>query len=144
MQAALIGTKDGQKAQQQLAAKADPKQKDFTNRQNEIAQLEDQLRKGGALMNDASREELARKIDDKKKRLQRDTQDAEEELQNEQQQLLQSLGQKLLAVIDKYAADHQYTLVLDDSNPSTPVLFTAAAIDITKDIEALYDAGKPQ
>lgn len=46
MQTAILGTKDGQKASQQLMAKVDPKRKEFTTRQNEIAQLEQQLEKG--------------------------------------------------------------------------------------------------
>jgi outer membrane protein len=139
MQGALAGTKDGQKALQELDAKFAPKKKEFDTRQNEVAQLQDQYNKGGTVMNDEKRNQLARDIDEKKKRLQRDMQDAEEELQSEQQRLVQSLAQRLMAVVEKYAKDNGYSMILDDSSPSTPVLWASSGIDITHDIIALYD-----
>lgn len=139
IQGAIVGTKDGQKATAELDAKAAPKKKEFDARQNEIAQLQDQYNKSGSVMSDDKRQQLARDIDEKKKRLERDMQDANEELQGEQQRLLQTLGQRMMAVIEKYAKDNGYTMILDVSNPQTPVLYASSAIDITQDIIALYD-----
>ncbi len=139
VQGAIVGTKDGQKASQELDAKFTPRKKEFDNRQAEITQLQDQYNKGGTVMNEDKRQQLARDIDEKKKRLQRDMQDAQDELQGEQQKLLQGLGQRMMAVIEKYAKDNGYTMILDVSNPNTPVLYASSAIDITQDIVALYD-----
>ena len=139
VQGAIVGTKDGQKASQELDTKFTPKKKEFDTRQNEIAQLQDQYNKGGNLMSDDKRNQLARDIDEKKKRLERDMQDANEELQSEQQRVLQGLGQRMMAVITKYASDNGYSMILDVSNPNTPVLYAATGIDITQDIIALYD-----
>ncbi|MBV8073712.1 MAG: OmpH family outer membrane protein [Acidobacteriaceae bacterium] len=139
VQGAIVGTKDGQKASQQLDAKFAPKKKEFDSRQAEIAQLQDQYNKGGTVMSEDKRQQLARDIDEKKKRLERDMQDANEELQGDQQRLLQSLGQRMMAVIEKYAKDNGYTMILDVSNPQTPVLYASSGIDITQDIVALYD-----
>ena len=139
VQGAIVGTKDGQKASQALDTKFAPKKKDFDTRQAELAQLQDQYNKGGNLMSEDKRNQLARDIDEKKKRLERDTQDAQEELQGEQQRLLQSLGQRMMAVIEKYAKDNGYTMILDVSSPNTPVLYASSGIDITGDIVALYD-----
>src|SRR5579863_7284885 len=72
MQGALAGTKDGQKASQELESKFSPKQKEFETRRNEIAQLQDQYNKGGTVMSEDKRNQLAREIDEKKKRLDRD------------------------------------------------------------------------
>ncbi|MBV9760087.1 MAG: OmpH family outer membrane protein [Acidobacteriaceae bacterium] len=139
IQGALVGTKDGQKASQELDTKFMPKKKEFDTRQNEITQMQDQYNKGGAVMSEDKRNQMARDIDEKKKRLQRDMQDAEEELQGEQQRLLQGLGQRMMAVIEKYAKDNGYTIVLNVSDPNTPVLYASSAIDITQDIISLYD-----
>ncbi len=139
VQGAIVGTKDGQKASQQLETKFNPKKKEFDTRQNEISQLQDQYNKGGTVMAEDKRNQLARDIDEKKKRLQRDMQDANEELQGEQQRVLQGLGQRMMAVIEKYAKDNGYTLILDVSNPNTPVLYASSATDITQDIVQLYD-----
>ena len=45
----------------------------------------------------------------------------------------------MMVVIDKYARDNGYTLILDVSSPQTPVLYASNTIDITKDIIELYD-----
>lgn len=140
VQGAIVGTKDGQKASQALEQKFSPRQKDFQSRNADVTQLEDQLNKGGNLMSEEKRAQLVRDIDEKKRRLQRDAQDAQEELNTEQQKLLQDVGQRMMAVIEKYAKDNAYTVILDVSNQSTtPVLYASSAIDITQDIIALYD-----
>lgn len=139
VQGAIVGTKDGQKASQQLTTQFAPKQKDVQTRQTEITQEEDQLRKGGNLMSEDKRNQMARDIDEKKKRLERDVQDDQEELQQAQQKALQGLGQRMMAVIEKYAKDNGYTMILDVSNPNTPVLYASSGIDITQDIVSLYD-----
>ncbi len=139
IQGAIVGTKDGQKASQELDAKFVPKNKEFQNRQSEITQLQDQLTKGGTVMAEDKRNQLARDIDEKKKRLERDMQDAEEDLRGEQQKVLSSLGQRMMAVIEKYAKDNGFSLILDVSNQNTPVLYASSGIDITQDIVSLYD-----
>ncbi len=139
VQNAIVGTKDGQKASAELDSKVAPKKKEFDARQSEIAQLQDQYNKGGNLMSEDARNQLARQIDEKKKRLERDVQDAQEEMQAEQQRLLQGLSQRVMAVVEKYAKDNGFSVILDDSNPNTPVIWASTAIDITQDIIALYD-----
>jgi outer membrane protein len=143
IQGAIVGTKDGMKASQELDTKFVPKKKEFDTRQSEIAQLQDQYNKGGTVMAEEKRNQLAREIDEKKKRLERDTQDAEEDLKGEQQKVLQGLGQRMMAVIEKYAKDNGYSIILDVSNPNTPVLFASNTIDITQDIVSLYDKSAP-
>jgi len=139
VQGAIVGTKDGQKAAAALETKFQPKRKDIEGRQTEVTQMEDQMRKGGNLLTDEKRAQLARDIDEKRKRLNRDLQDAQEEFDQEQQRLLQGLGQRMMAVIEKYSKDNGYSMVLDVSNPNTPVLYASSAIDITQDVISLYD-----
>src|SRR3954452_2763002 len=139
VQGAIVGTKDGQKASQELDTKFAPKKKEFDTRQSELASLQDQFNKGGSVMNEDKRNQLTRDIDEKKKRLERDMQDAEEELRGEQQRVLQGLGQRMMTVIEKYAKDNGYTMILDVSSPNTPVLYASSGIDSTQDIISLYD-----
>ncbi len=139
MQGAIVGTKDGQKAQQQLESRFEPKKKEFDTRGNEIKELKDQLSKGGTLMSEEKRTQMERDIDEKQRRLQRDVQDAQEEMSSAQQEALSGLVQRINAVVEKYAKDNAYTMILDVSNPNTPVLYASSGIDITQDIIALYD-----
>jgi len=139
IQGAIISTKDGQKAAGELQAKTAPKKKELEQKQNEINSLQDQLNKGSNTLSDTAKNDLYKNIEDKKKRLQREVEDAQSDLEADQQKLLQQLGQKILAVIEKYSRDNGITMVLDVSNPQTPVLYASPSIDITKEIIELYD-----
>jgi outer membrane protein len=143
IQSALISTKDGQKAAQELQVKREPKAKEFEKRQADIRQLQDSMSRGGNAMAEAAKAELARSIDQKTKAFNRDLEDAQAEWDQDQQKVLQELGQKIMVVIDKYAKDNGFSLILDVSNPNTPVLYASNAIDITKDIVELYDKNTP-
>ena len=139
IQSAIVSTKDGQKAAAELESKALPKRKAMEAKQNEINGLKDQLQKGQNALSDTAKQELVRSIDQKTKSFNRDMEDAQAEWDGEQQKVLQDLGGRMMAVIDKYAKDNGFTLILDVSSPQTPVLFASNTIDITKDIIELYD-----
>jgi outer membrane protein len=139
IQSAIVSTKDGQRAAQELETKRAPKAKEFEKRQTDIRQLQDQLNRGGSAMAETAKNELVRNIDTKTKTFNRDLEDAQAEWDQDQQKVLQELGQKMMVVIDKYAKDNSFSLILDVSNPQTPVLYASNTIDITKDIIDLYD-----
>lgn len=139
IQAALIGTKDGQKAAQELESKRAPKTKELEKKQADIRSLQDSLNRGGNAMAEAAKAELVRNIDTKTKAFNRELEDSQAEWDAEQQKILQELGQKMMVVLDKYAKDNAFSLILDVSNPNTPVLYASNAIDVTKEIIDLYD-----
>jgi outer membrane protein len=142
-QGAIAGTKDGQKASADLDAKAGPKRKELEQKQNEISTLQDQLTKGQNTLSEAAKNELYRNIESKKKTLQREFDDTKDEFDQEQQKVVQQLAQKMVAVIERYARDHGFIMVVDVSSPQTPVLYASPTIDITKEIIELYDQSSP-
>ena len=101
------------------------------------------LNQGSNAMSAEQKEKLMRDIDQKTKALNRDTEDAQAELDQEQSKIMQELGQRIYAVIDKYSKDKGYSLILDVSSQQTPVLFASNDIDITSDIVKLYDQNAP-
>ena len=139
IQGAIISTKDGQKAAAELQAQTAPKKRELEQKQNDINVLQDQLNKGSNTLSDARKNELYKSIEDKKKTLQRDVEDAQSDLEAAQQKILQQLGQKIMAVIEKYARDNGITMVVDVSNPQGSVLYASPSIDITKEIIEIYD-----
>lgn len=139
IQGAIISTKDGQKAAAELQTQTAPKKKELEQKQNEINQLQDQLNKGSNTLSETAKNDIYKNIENKKKTLQRDVEDAQADLEAAQQKLLQQLGQKILAVIEKYSRDNGITMVLDVSSPQTPVLYASPSVDITKEIIELYD-----
>lgn len=139
IQGAIISTKDGQKAAAELNAKTAPKKRELEQKQNEINALQDQLNKGSNTLSDTAKNDIYKSIEAKKKNLQREVEDAQADLEADQQKLLQQLGQKILAVIEKYARDNSITMVVEVSSPQTPVLYASPSVDITKEIIELYD-----
>jgi len=139
IQGAIISTKDGQKAAAELNAKTAPKKKELEQRQNDINSLQDQLNKGSNTLSETAKNDLYKNIEAKKKTLQREVEDAQADLEADQQKLLQQLGQKILAVIERYSRDNGITMVVDVSSPQTPVLYASPSVDITKEIIELYD-----
>ena len=143
VQNAILQTKDGQKAASDLQGRFAPKKAALDKKQADIAALQDTLRKGSATMSEEAKAKLIRDIDANNKSLQRDTEDAQADLDAEQGKIMQELGNKVMAVLEKYATGNGYALVLDVSNPQTPVLWASQTIDITGDIVKLYDQANP-
>ncbi len=139
VQGAIAATRDGQKAIAELDSKAAPKQKELKQKQNDIDALKDQLNKGQNTLSEATKAELYKSIQSKTTNLQRDFEDAQADMDQEQQKVVQQLGQKMYAVIERYARDQGYVMVIDVSSPQTPVFYASPTIDITKEIVDLYD-----
>jgi outer membrane protein len=143
VQNAILSTKDGQKAATDLQTMFNPRQQDLEKKRAELAALQDQLRKGSATMSDEAKTKLMRDIDSTTTRVNRDAQDAQTDLDEAQGKIMQELGGKMMSVLEKYATQNAFAVVLDVSNPQTPVLWAASAVDITNDIVKLYDQAYP-
>ncbi len=143
LQNAIIGTKDGQKAAKELEAKFMPKRQEIEKRQQEIAALQQQLRASSNTASEEQKNKLMRDIDSKQKALQRDGEDASAELDQEQQRLFQDIGGKVMAVIDKFASDNGYAVVIDVSAQSSPILYASTAVDITRQVVETFDKNSP-
>jgi outer membrane protein len=143
VQNAILQTKDGQKAQGDLNTKFTPKKSAIEKKQADIAALQEQMKKGSATMSDDAKSKIARDIDANQKSLQRDSEDFESDVQQEEGKIMQDLGQKMMDVIIKYATQNGFSMVVDVSNPQTPVLWADPSVDITNEIIKLYDQAHP-
>jgi outer membrane protein len=139
VQGAIITTKDGQLAAKKLNDQTAPKKRELEQKQNEINSLQDQLNKGQNTLSETAKNDLYKNIESKKKSLQREVEDAQADLEAEQNKVLGQLSQKILAVIERYARDNGYTMVVDVGNQNTPVVYASPSIDITKEVIELYD-----
>ena len=138
-QAAILNTKDGQKASEDFKVQFDPRKKELDQKAAEIRDLQGQLQNGGAAMNDNAKADLQRRIDSKTKAYNREMEDAQAEFQQAQQKVLGELEQKMIQVIDKFAQANGYAVIIDVSNPQTPVMYASSSANITKEIVELYD-----
>jgi len=143
IQAALISTRDGQKAVQDFQAKLEPRKKELDKKASEIRDLQDKLQRGGNAMSESAKKDLTLQIDARTKSYNRDMEDAQAEGDADQRKMLDELGGKMMVVIEKYAAANGYSVIMDVSNPQTPVLYASNQVDVTKDIIDLYDKSMP-
>ncbi len=143
VQEAISRTAEGQKLIQELEEKYRPRQQELEASQNKVSQLREQLQKGANTMSEEAQRNLARDIQRQETALQRDMEDARGEFAQEQGQLFNSVGQKIMAVIDKYAKDNKYQVVFDISNPQSPVLYAVTEVNITGAIIQAYDTANP-
>ena len=93
----------------------------------------------GSTLSEPERDSRLRTIDEKTKSLQRAAEDAQNEASNAMNDMYQQLAQKVYAVLDAYANQSKFTLVLDTSTQQTPVLWASNSTDITKAVVDAYN-----
>jgi outer membrane protein len=143
IQQAIVSTKDGQKAAADLQAKIEPKRKELEGKRAQIEAMGQQLQKMGTVGSEDAKRKLQVEIESKQKSLQRDSEDAQSDWDAEQQKVLNELGGRIMQVINKYATDNGFSMIVDISSPQTPVIWASTTIDITNEIIKLYDANAP-
>jgi outer membrane protein len=140
-QQAVAATNEGQRNFAQLRVKFEPKQTQLKTQSDEIDSLKKQLQDAGTTLSEPERDSRLRVIDEKTKSLQRSAEDAQNEASNAMSEMYQQLAQKVYAVLDTYANQSKFTLVLDASNQqNSPVLWASPATDITKAVVDAYNA----
>ena len=139
-QQAVAATNEGQRNFAQLRVKFEPKQNALKAQSDEIDSLKKQLQDAGTNLSEPERDSRLRTIDEKTKSLQRSAEDAQNEASTAMNDMYQQLAQKVYAVLDTYATQNKFTLVLDTSAQQTPVLWANQSSDITKAIVDAYNA----
>ncbi|HEY2017944.1 MAG TPA: OmpH family outer membrane protein [Bryobacteraceae bacterium] len=142
MQGAILSTKDGQKAQQELQTKFTPKKSELDKKQSDLAALQETLRKGSATLSDEAKAKMQNDITNGQKGLTRDGEDFDAEVQQEEQKLMGDLWQKMMDVVTKYATQNGYAMVVDVSNQQT-VIWADPSTNITAEAVKLYDQAHP-
>jgi outer membrane protein len=144
IQTSVARTQEGQKLLRELQEKYKPKEDALQQKRSQIATLQEQLGRGANTMSDDARRQLERDVQQRQRDLQREAEDAQTEFGQEQQQTFNQVGSKLMTVIDKYAKEKGFSIVLDISSPQSPVLYAVNEVNITNDIILLYDQDNPQ
>ena len=143
VQQAIMSTDDGKKAAAEMQAKFNPRQEQLKKMQSDVQAMQDQAKKGSATMSDEAKARLSRDSETKTKTFQRDMDELNADIEQENGRLMQDLGGKMQAVWEQYLPQNGYAILIDVSSQQTPVLWAAAAIDITPEIIRLYNQAHP-
>lgn len=142
-QSAIAGTVEGKQALAQLQSQFAPRQNDLQGMQKQIEDLQRRLTEGARTLSDDEKGKMQREGELLTRRLQRGNDDLNEEVNAAQAEVINTIGRKMLEVLDRYARENGYTVVLDTSAQGTPVVYGSSQIDITQEIIRLYDQAYP-
>lgn len=143
IQDAIVATNEGKKEFDALQTRFAPKQNDLKSLNDEVENLKKDIQAKGDKLNEDERTKQLKNLETKQKTLQRNYEDAQNEFQQAEQEVVNRIGGKMLNVLEKYADKNGYSVILDVSNPQTPVLWANKATNITKDLVEAYNAESP-
>ena len=141
-QAAVTSTNEFQRDFGDLQKKFEPQRSQLKSLSDEVDSLTKQLQAQGDKLSDSERAARAKTIDEKKKQAQRLAEDAQNDYQQQMQDTFGKVAQKVDDVLNTYAKDQGFTVVIDatENQQQAPlVLYAAPSSDITKAIIDAYN-----
>jgi outer membrane protein len=139
-QVAVAQTNEGQRNFADIQRKFEPKRAQIKASGDEIETLKKQLQAQGDKLSPAEAASRTKAIDDKTKSLQRTAEDAQNDYQQEIQEMYNTLASKVFEVVDAYAKEQGFTLVLGASAQQSPILWAAEQTNITQPVISAYNA----
>ena len=143
IQEAIASTTEGKKALTDIQKKYEPRRNDLERQQQEINALQDRLQKQATTLSDEERLRLNRELEEKQRLFKRAQEDAQADFQNDNQEAVRRIGQKMVRVINDYAQQNGFALVVDPAAVQMPVYYAAKGLDITEAIVKRYDGANP-
>jgi outer membrane protein len=144
IQQAIQECGEGKKEIDALQQKFAPKQVELKQLSDDVENLKKQYQAQAEKLSDDEKSSRAKAIDTKQKSLQRNYEDAQAEFQQAEQEVINRIGSKMVAVLEKYSNANGFAVVLDVSNPQTsPVLWATQGTVITKELVDAYDKANP-
>jgi outer membrane protein len=139
-QVAVAKTNEGQRNFADVQKKFEPKQAQLKTLNDDIENLKKQLQAQGDKLSPAEQTAKTKKIDEETKELQRSAEDARNDYQTAVGDMYNSLATKVYEVVESYAKQEGYTLVIDVSQQQSPVLYAADSTNITQAVIDGYNA----
>jgi Skp family chaperone for outer membrane proteins len=143
IQDAIVATNEGKKEFDALQTRFNPKQVELKGLSDELENLKKQYEAQKDKLSPEAGAAQVKLIESKQKVLQRNLEDAQGEYQQAEQEVVNRIGSKLLLVLEKYSKDNAYSMVLDVSNPQTPVLWFDQGTNITTQLVEAFNTANP-
>lgn len=140
MQQAILESIEGKKAAETLKTKYDAKAAELEKKKKEIEALSEELKKQEKNLSEDAQTQKAKLIDTKNKELTRTGEDANNEFQQLQNEAINKIGTKIMRILQVYASEQNFSLVVDSSSPQGGVLYHNPATDITTEVIRRFDA----
>lgn len=143
LQDAIASTAEGKQVAQQLQGQFAPRMTELQNIQRQLQDIQQRLQAGANTLSDEEKVRLQRQGSELQRRGQREEQDLQDDRNDASQDAINHIGQRMMPILNKYAKQNGYAVVIDDSAQNTPVVYVADQVDITQQLVKLYDDAYP-
>lgn len=140
---AIVTTAEGKQASAELQTQFATRQAELEALNKQIADLRQRLSAGQATLSQEEQARLTRQGELLARQLQRKQDEYQEDVNASQGEVIDKIGRKMIDVLDRYARENGYVVILDSSAQNTPILYASNQIDVTQDIIKLYDQAYP-
>lgn len=143
LRGAIGSTAEGKQASAELQSQFAPRSAEIDNLSKQINDLQQKLQAGQGKLSDDEVTRLTGEGQRLTQRLDRRRNDFQEDAGAAQQEVFERIGRKMVDVLDRYARENGYAVVLDTSGQNSPILYASNQVDVTQDIIRLYDQAYP-
>jgi outer membrane protein len=140
---AIANTAEGKQAGAELQSQFAPRQNELEGMNKQISDVRQRLDAGGTKLSQEEQTRLTRQGELLTRQLQRKQDEYQEDVNAAQSEVFDRIGRKMVDVLDRYARENNFTVILDSSAQNTPILFASTNVDVTQDIVRLYDGAYP-
>ncbi len=140
---AIVSTAEGKQTSAELQSQFAARQNELENLNKQINDLQQRLTAGDRTLSDEEKARLTQQGQRMTTQLDRKKTEYQEDLNNAQGDAIDRIGRKMLDVINRYARENGFAVVLNSATENSPVLYNAPQSDITQDIIRLYDQAYP-
>jgi outer membrane protein len=143
LRGAIGSTAEGKQASAELQSQFAPRSAEIDTLTKQISDLQQKLQAGQGKLSQEEEARLTAEGQRLTQRLDRRRNDFQEDASAAQQDVLERIGRKMVDVLDRFARENGFSIVLDTSGQNSPILYASNQIDVTQDIIRLYDQAYP-
>jgi outer membrane protein len=141
---AIGTTAEGKAAQAEIATRFGPRTAEIDGINKQIEDIQKKLQAGANTLSEDEKSRMQRQGEMLGRKLQRTQDDVQDEVNAARADVLDRLGKKMIDVVNRYATENGYGVVIDASNQqSMTVLYASKQVDITDQVVKLYDQQFP-
>ena len=143
LRGAIGSTAEGKQASAELQSQFAPRSTEIDNLTKQINELQQKLQAGQGKLSQEEEGRLTAQGQRATQILQRRQTEFQEDASAAQQDVLERIGRKMVDVLDRYARENGFSVILDTSGQNSPILYASNQVDVTQDIIRLYDQAYP-
>jgi len=143
LRGAIGSTAEGKQASAELQSQFAPRSAEIDNQTKAINDLQQRLQSGQGKLSQEEEARLTAEGQRRTQKLDRLRTEFQDDASAAQQDVLERIGRKMVDVLDRYARENGFSVILDTSGQNSPILYASNQVDVTQDIIRLYDQAYP-